>query len=95
MITISSGADNVCTSCLHLKQNECQYEENAEESIQEMDTKALALLGLSCNDQIRWATLKNRIPEIFSQWFSLYCKECNWRRACERNEVFRKLSGEK
>lgn len=95
MTTVSSGADNVCTGCLHLKQNTCKYEENAEESIQEMDTKALALLRLSCNDQIGWDTLKNRIPEIFSQWFSLYCRECNWRGACEKNEVFQKLSGEK
>ncbi|UCF86789.1 MAG: DUF1284 domain-containing protein [Nitrospiraceae bacterium] len=95
IITVSSGADNVCANCVHLKQNTCRYEEDAEESIQEMDTKALEFLGLSCNDQIRWDTLKNRIPEIFSQWFSLYCRECNWRRACEKNEAFQKLSGDK
>jgi len=93
MITVSSGADNVCTSCLHLKQNKCQYEENAEESIQEMDAKALALLNLSCNDQIGWVTLKNRIPEIFSDWFASYCKNCNWRGTCEKVEFFRELSG--
>lgn len=92
MVTVSSGADNVCASCLHLKQNKCQSEENAEESIKEMDAKALALFRLSCNDQIKWDTLKNKIPEIFSEWFSLYCAECNWRGACEKDAVFRKLS---
>jgi hypothetical protein len=93
MITVSSGADNVCASCLHLKQNKCQYEENAEKSIQEMDAKALALLSLSCNDQIGWNMLKNMIPEIFPEWFSLYCKSCNWHGACEKVEFFRELSG--
>ena len=93
MITVSSGADSVCASCPNLKQNKCQYEENAEESIQQMDAKALALLGLSYNDQIGWDTLKNRIPEIFSEWFSLYCKECSWRGVCEKDAFYRKLSG--
>ena len=93
MITVSSGADNVCASCLHLKQNKCRYEENAEESIQQMDAKALALLGLSYNDQIQWDTLKNRIPEIFSEWVSLYCKKCSWRGVCEKNAFYWKLSG--
>lgn len=92
MITISSGADNVCAGCLHLKQNKCQYEDNAEELIKEMDAKALALLGLLCNDQIGWDTLKKRIPEMFSEWFNLYCKECNWRGACEKDEFFRELA---
>jgi hypothetical protein len=93
MITVSSGADNVCAGCLHLKQNKCQYDENAEESIQQMDAKALALLGLSHNDQIEWDTLKNRIPEIFSEWCSLYCKKCGWRGVCEKNAFYWKLSG--
>ncbi len=92
VITVSSCADNVCKSCLNLKQNKCRYEENAEESIQEMDAKALALLGLSCNDQVKWDTLKSSIPEIFPKWFSLYCKECNWRAACEKDAFFWKLS---
>ena len=93
IITVSSGADNVCASCLHLKQNKCGYAENAEESIQRMDAKALALLGLSDNDQIKWDTLKNRIPEVFPEWVSLYCKECSWRGVCEKDAFYRKLSG--
>ncbi|MBI5196753.1 MAG: DUF1284 domain-containing protein [Nitrospirae bacterium] len=92
IITVSSSADNVCASCLHLKQNECRYAENAEESIRRMDAKALMLLGLSYNDQIEWDALKNRIPEIFSEWVSSYCKECSWRGVCAKDAFYRKLS---
>ncbi len=90
-ITISSGADDVCTSCLYLKQSRCRYAENADEEILKMDTKALALLSLSRIDKVRWNTLKNKIHEIFSEWFFLYCTECDWRGACEKNTFFQQL----
>ncbi|MBI4709953.1 MAG: DUF1284 domain-containing protein [Nitrospirae bacterium] len=93
IITVSSGADNVCAGCCHLKQDKCRYAENAEESIRQMDAKALMLLGLSYNDQIEWDTLQNRIPEIFSEWVSSYCRECSWRSVCEKNAFYWKLSG--
>lgn len=93
MVTVSSGADDVCACCLHLKQNECRHEDNAEKEIQQMDAKALALLGLSHNDQIKWDKLKNSILAIFSDWYSLYCRECIWRGVCENNSFYRELTG--
>ncbi len=56
-----------------------------------MDSKALELLGLSPGSRIRWQTLRERIPEIFPVWFSLYCTECDWRGACEKDKLFREL----
>lgn len=90
-ITISSGADDVCTSCLYLKQSRCQYAENADEEILKMDTKALELFRLSLGDKVRWNTLRNKLHEIFPEWFPQYCTECDWRGACEKNTFFRQL----
>lgn len=90
-IMISSGADDVCAACSYLKENRCGYSENADMEILEMDNKALALLGLSCGDRVGWDTVKNNIPSIFRKWFSLYCRECDWRGACGKNSSYRKL----
>ncbi len=95
MITVSSGADDVCASCLHLRQDKCCHEDNAEESIQRMDAKALSLLGLSYNEKIGLNALKSRIPGIFSEWFSLYCRGCSWRGVCEKEVFFRELREKK
>ena len=91
-ITVSSGADDVCASCPYLKEGRCRYEVDADEAIQEMDSKALALLRISRGDRVNWVELKNRINEIFPEWFSNYCMECNWKGACEKNAFFRQLS---
>jgi hypothetical protein len=90
-ITISSGADDVCASCLYLKQGRCRQEENTDEVIPEMDFKALELLGVSPGDTVEWNTLRNRIPGKFSEWFSLYCRECDWKGACEKVGFFQRL----
>ena len=90
-ITISSGADDVCKSCPYLKQSKCLYAENSDEEIIEMDTKALSLLALSHGDKVEWCALKEKIRKIFPEWFSLYCIECDWRNACEKNASFQKL----
>ncbi len=93
-ITISSGTDDVCAGCSHLKENRCRYSENADKEILEMDKKALELLGNSYNDKLRWNELKYMLPGIFQEWFSLYCRECEWRGVCEKNDLFHQLSEE-
>ncbi|MEW6715175.1 MAG: DUF1284 domain-containing protein [Nitrospirota bacterium] len=90
-IIISSGADDVCISCPSIKENRCLYSENSDKEIIEMDTKALALLSLSHGDKVVWSTIKEKILKIFPEWFTLYCKECDWRNACEKNAFFQKL----
>lgn len=93
-ITISSGADDVCSGCSCLKENRCGYSENADKEILEMDQKALELLENSYNDKLRWNKLEYMLPGIFQEWFSLYCRECAWRGACEKNDLFQQLSDE-
>lgn len=90
-ITISFGADDVCRSCPSLKENRCLYSKNSDEEIMGMDTKALSLLALSHGDKVEWSALKEKIRKLFPEWFSLYCKECDWRNACEKNASFQKL----
>lgn len=90
-ITISSGADDVCGNCTYLKEDRCLYSKSSDKEIKEMDAKALSLLGLSIGDKVKWGELKEKISKIFPEWFSLYCKECDWRNACEKNASFQKL----
>ncbi len=90
-VSVSSGADDICKRCPWLKEGRCEYDGNADKEIRGMDSKALELLGLSPGSRIKWQTLRERIPGIFPVWFSLYCIECDWRRACEKDMLFKKL----
>ncbi len=89
-ITVTSGADDVCASCLHLKEGRCDYTEDADADIREMDNRALDLLNLSETGWAQWDELRDLVRTIFPQWHSLYCSECDWRNACEKNVFFRK-----
>ncbi len=88
-ITVCSGADDVCTSCLHLKNVGCRYTDNAEEEITEMDQKAISLLDLSVSGRVSWNVLSSRVNEILPLWYKLYCGECDWRKVCEKHSSFR------
>ncbi len=90
-ILISADADDVCKSCPFLKDSRCLYDEDADEEIRAMDSKALELLGLCPGKKIGWSTLRDRIPDLFSEWFAFYCRECDWRSGCEKDGFFQKL----
>jgi hypothetical protein len=90
-ITITSVADDVCISCLHLREGRCAHTEDADADIREMDKKALDLLNLSDTGQARWDELRDPVRKIFPEWYSLYCSECDWREACEKNVFFREM----
>ena len=90
-VTVSPGADDVCAACPRLKGGRCEYSDNADEEISEMDMNALSLLSLSVSDSIRWNKLLEYIPGIFPEWYSLYCIECEWKGACENNTFFQEL----
>ncbi len=90
-ITITSGADDVCISCLHLIEGRCEYTEDADADIREMDKKALDLLNLSDPGRAGWDALRDSVRKIFPEWHSLYCSECDWRGACEKNVFFREM----
>jgi hypothetical protein len=90
-VKITSGADDVCTSCLHLRKGRCDYTENADGDIRKMDKKALDLLNLSDTGRARWNEVRDLVRRIFPEWYSLYCSECNWREACEKNACFQEM----
>jgi hypothetical protein len=90
-LTIGRGGDDVCGKCPYLINNACQYSENADAEIREMDRKALALLDLAVEKSVTWDGIQNIIPDIFSDWFRSYCSDCEWITVCEKNDFFRKV----
>jgi hypothetical protein len=91
-VTISAGADDVCKKCVYLRKGRCEHSEDADKEVQKMDTKALALLGLSARDKVQWAELKADIVKIFQEWYFQYCTECEWKAVCEKDDYYRGLT---
>jgi hypothetical protein len=88
---VLKGADDVCRKCRHLKEGICQYDENAEEEIQQMDKKALELLRYSYGEKVKWEEARRRLPEIFAQWYTAFCLDCDWIEVCKTNELYQKV----
>jgi hypothetical protein len=91
-IEVHYGADDVCAQCPYLNHARCQYGEDADKGIGEMDRMALDLLKLSRGMKVGWAEVGEKIPEIFPAWHRAFCTTCSWRQACEGNDLYRKLS---
>jgi len=83
-IEVSSGADDVCRKCPHLRGERCLYDKNAEDEIREMDWSALKLLGLENRRKVKWVEIREKIPGILQGWSKDYCRECDWRTVCEQ-----------
>jgi hypothetical protein len=90
-IKVIEGFDDVCKSCPYLKDGKCQYEEGAEEKIREQDKVALDLLNIKEGKIITWEEIKNKLSEVFSQWYEKYCYTCDWLRTCETHQLFQNL----
>jgi uncharacterized protein len=90
-VNICAGADSICKACPHLRDGNCAYYENAEADIRNMDAKAFELLGLTPGTSISWKEVRKKVEKIFREWYCLYCKDCSWASACQKNESFRKL----
>lgn len=91
-IKVSSGADDVCRMCPNLQGEMCDYSENAESGIREMDMAALALLRLRSGEEVLWFDLQKELPQIFPEWAGRYCNCCGWRSVCEKQETFYRLT---
>jgi hypothetical protein len=91
-IEVHAGPDDICRQCPYLQNHVCVYKADSELEIREMDTTATELLGIENNDTVSWFYIKKKIPAIFYVWSSRYCRECDWRRACENNNEFKELS---
>jgi hypothetical protein len=90
-VEICDGADCICKVCPHLRDSACVYYENADADIRRMDATALDFLGLSPDASVSWKEARGKTEKIFHKWYSLYCKDCSWITACQKNERFRKL----
>ena len=91
VITISYGADDVCKECVYLKKGRCESSDNADKAIRKMDIKALSLLGHSDGDKVKWVEMKDNVSRIFPDWYFQYCTECEWKKACEKDDYFKQL----
>jgi hypothetical protein len=91
-IQICAGPDDVCRRCPHLKGDACRYNEGTGEAIAEMDGTALRLLGMTAGASADWERIRKDLAPLFREWHSTYCALCTWRRACEKDALFRGLS---
>ncbi|AEH22960.1 protein of unknown function DUF1284 [Thermodesulfobacterium geofontis OPF15] len=90
-IKVVEDFDDVCKSCPYLKDDKCQYKEGAEEKIREQDKVALELLKIKEGEIVKWEEIKNKLPEVFSQWYERYCYDCDWLKVCETHQIFQDL----
>ncbi len=94
-IEVCDGADDICGKCPYLKDNKCQYDESADEEIREMDEMALSLLKIKQDARIKWHDVREKIPEIFPQWYANYCYDCDWVEVCKKNEFYQEFKNPK
>lgn len=83
VVKVVYGIDEVCAVCPYLIADTCNYNEESEDKIYEIDNLALELLKLSVGDEISWKYLEDRVPEIIDIWREKVCMDCEWRSACE------------
>ena len=91
-IVIAQGADSICIRCEHIKNGKCEYQENQDEGILKMDTKALQLLELKPGERITWIEIKRKLSSIFKSWYESYCIQCDWQYVCKKNHLYDELS---
>jgi len=87
-LEVGAGGDDICRKCPFLEDDSCQYSENADAEIREMDMKALELLRLSAGSKAAWEAISRQIPGIFPAWYGSYCIDCAWLRICGKNDFF-------
>lgn len=89
---VCDGPDDVCRRCPHLNGELCAYASEADGQIREMDDVARTLLGVSTGSHVPWAEVRARVPAIFARWHARFCRECDWRGACEKDGWYAALS---
>ncbi len=87
-VEVVAGGDDVCSKCPHLRDDACQFGENADGDIRDMDMKALELLGFAVGNSVSWAHIQKVIPAIMTEWSRCYCIDCDWLHVCEKSKDF-------
>ena len=90
-IFICSGPDDVCRKCPWLRDRVCSFSRTAEEDVGRMDRDALRLLDLVVGEEASWAAVRKLLPRIFHIWHESWCRDCDWRHACLKNEQYDRL----
>ncbi len=90
-IEVTGTADDICMICPHLRNGICCYKEGANEKIKTMDSKALELLNIREGARVKWKKIRERLPQVFAKWASLYCSDCDWQETCKRNVLWSQL----
>ncbi len=89
-IDVVFGADDICSKCPYLKGGICNYSENAEEEVTELDQFAYRILDIYPNSKTNWDEIKRKLPKIMKRWKDFACKSCDWLEVCENNEEWLK-----
>lgn len=84
-VLIVEGIDDICKKCPFNINNACKDEEE----INLMDKKALELLRFKVDEIIRWGDIGQKLPEIFVDWYNLYCIQCSYKNTCSKTPLFK------
>ena len=90
-VEVCAGTDDICIKCPSLKDARCSYSEDADTEVLEMDRLAMDLLKVRDGMKISWEGLRQRLPGIFDQWVKSCCSQCDWKKACEKDDGWRRL----
>lgn len=82
VVEVVDGIDDICIACPY-NAGFCNYSENSEKEVRELDMFALKLLGLETGARIKWRDLKAEVPKILEKWKKFACKDCEWRGICD------------
>lgn len=91
-VRVACGIDDVCDKCPHMEDDSCRYTPHSEVEIKEMDKMALELLCLTLHSEVGWMEVREKVSGIFRSWHKSYCHTCGWKRACEKNALYRRMT---
>lgn len=91
-VEVCAGPDEICIKCPSLKDARCNYSDDADAETLEMDRLAMDLFGVQEGVKMSWDELRQRLPGIFNEWLKSCCLECGWKKACEKNDGWRRLN---
>ena len=90
-VEVCSGVDDVCTMCPFVKERRCHYDKYAENEIQKMDRSATELLKIEPGVKVIWLDIWERLKGVLKTWKADYCRNCNWRKVCEKTALYQEI----
>jgi len=56
-----------------------------------MDRNATKLLRIEPGMKVIWFDMQERLKGILRTWEADYCRNCNWRKVCEKTALYQKI----